>query len=465
MNGDPAIYARVRGSDGSTVFVQSVNDITGLGRATCALLNSSGGTVLCGVAADGRVIGIKRAAEGVAQRLGRELGSAISPNALFMVHVSKLDGQDVVAIEVPQGRDAPYVFEGGVWLREGVETIPADVDSLRRLLRVQAEIPLRWERRQSTAMSPDDLDRSEVLTTARESDGRLGTRLRESGNEMEILNALSLYEPAKGFTNASDVLFSQLPSRRHPQIRAHLVVYAGDKSSDVFVDNRWFDGPLVRICREMIAAVGALNTVKSVFRPGRDQREDLTAYDAIAIREAIVNAFVHRDYSAYSGGLRVSVYHSRIEVWNSGHLPEGITPGRLREEHDSVVVNPDIAGIFNLHGLIERVGRGTQYIVEASRRLGATPPVWSDTATGVTLRIHSSHAAPDAGELNARQVWLLSKFVLEREFSANELYGMASDEGFKIVPRTLRRDLEDLVTRRLLVLEARGNLSRYRLRE
>jgi ATP-dependent DNA helicase RecG len=382
-----------------------------------------------------------------------------------MVHDLTLDDVSLIVVEVPQGRDAPYVFEGGVWLRENGETLPAGIDALRRLLRVKAETPLRWERRASTSMSMEDLDTAEIFATARESDRRLGTALAEINDEREILSALSLLESGRGFTNAADVLFSTNPSRRQPQSRAHLVVYAGDKSSDTFVDNRWFDGPAVRICREMISAVNALNSVRSSFRTDTEQREDLPAYDVNAIREAVVNAFVHRDYSAYSGGLRVSVYQTRIEIWNSGHLPEGLTPGALRDAHDSVVTNPDIASVFNIHGLIERVGRGTQYIVTASRRLGAATPSWQDTATGVTLRIYSAHAAPDRTSLNERQNWIISHLETGEVLSLQEITQAFEKSGIEGSARSLRRDVENLVDRALLVREGRSRTTRYRLRE
>lgn len=137
----------------------------------------------------------------------------------------------------------------------------------------------------------------------------------------------------------------------------------------------------------------------------------------------------------------------------------------LRDPHDSVVTNPDIASAFNIHGLIKRVGRGTQYIVTASRRLGAATPSWQDTATGVTLRIHSAHAAPDRTSLNERQSWIISHLETGEVLSFQEITQAFEKSGIVGSARSLRRDVENLVNRALLAREGRSRTTRYRLRE
>src|SRR6185436_19983520 len=97
-----------------------------------------------------------------------------------------------------------------------------------------------------------------------------------------------------------------------------------------------------------------------------------------------VNAFVHRDYSSYSGGLKVSIFRSRIEIWNSGRLPKGLSASSLGRRQESIQINPDFAQVFYIRKFMEQVGRGTELIAQASKALGAPPPVWRDEPTGVT---------------------------------------------------------------------------------
>lgn len=432
-------------SDGEDATVEFVRDLRSPGliaRTVCAFMNGEGGTIYCGVDKKGKAVGISGDAEAVARKLEFDLKKLISPSALFTATAAAVDDRELVIVDVPQGKDRPYVVEGGVWLRRGAATKPADITTLKAMLREQADTPERWERRLSPSMTMDDLDIDEVRITVREAEELQRFDFSDRRDDLAVLMDLAVYS-GSGFTQGGDVLFSRAPSRRHPQCRVQYVRFAGDKADDVYQDNRTFDGPLVRVCNQLIEAISAASPMRSVFVAGEARRLDQPAYDLTAVREGIVNAFVHRDYSAYSGGLRVSVYGNRIEIWNSGRLPEGLTPGALRREHPSILINPDIAQVFHLRDLMERIGRGTEKIVKASKRIGAPPPQWRDSPTGVTLTLFA--ATPTASgksvELNERQNQLLldlqpGETISPREYQ--ERYAAA------VSARQARRDLEEL---------------------
>lgn len=446
-----------KGEDQNTVFAPTTNNIQTIGRAVCALLNTDGGTVICGVDDHGATQVFDEDPARVAKRVEARVRESISPLSLFTAEVVDLDGTTVILVEVPAGKDRPYVFEGGVWLRFGAELRAADRDTLRELLKTSADFAERWERRSSPAMSVEDLDEEEVQATVR--DALEGGRFQftDTSDPIAVLRDLSLTTQS-GFTQGGDILFSRLPARRHPQCRAQLIGLT-DKAGAEFVDNRWFEGPLVRTCRDMLSAVSATVRVKSEFRSADGRRTDLPAYDLDALREGIVNAFVHRDYSAYSGGLRVTVYGDRIEIWNSGSLPEGLTPGQLRSDHPSILVNPDIAQVFYLRNLMERIGRGTELIAKASHRLGAPPPRWRQAAGGVTLSIFSAHVsqAPIEG-LNERQSRLIRSADHANTFVFKDY---AERYAAHVSDRQARRDLEDLVKRGWVVRSGKGEATTY----
>jgi len=446
-----------KGEDQNTIFVPTANNIQVIGRAVCALLNTDGGTVFCGVDDFGTTQVLAEDPFVVASRVEAGLREAISPLSLFTADVVDFGSSKIVLVEVPAGKDRPYVFEGGVWLRFGAELRAADRDTLRELLKTSTDLAERWERRSSPAMSIEDLDEAEVQSTVREivEGGRF--QFTSSSDPFAVLRDLSLTTQS-GFTQGGDILFSQLPARRHPQCRAQLIGLT-DKAQAEFVDNRWFEGPIVRTCRDMFSAVAATVRVKSEFGSRDGRRSDLPAYDLDALREGIVNAFVHRDYSSYSGGLRVTVYGDRIEIWNSGSLPEGLTPGRLRSDHPSILINPDIAQVFYLRNLMERIGRGTELIAKASHRLGAPPPRWRQVAGGITLSIFSAHLPEVVIEgLNERQSRLIGSADPSKTFAfkdyAERYAGHVSD-------RQARRDLEGLVKRGWVVRSGKGEATIY----
>ena len=430
-----------------------------VGPVICGFLNSGGGTLFCGVKEPAEVVGVEGDAWEVARKLEFHLKRLISPTPFFTTDVFEMDGAAIVAIDVPEGIDGPYVFEGAVWLRRNEEIQPADIDTLRKLILDRPGLPERWERQLSPMMTSDDLDASEVQETIREASEQRRFAFTDASEPRMVLKELAAFTSG-GFTQGGDVLFSKTPSIRHPQVRAQFAVFRNSKADLEYRDNRWFEGPLVRVCRELMAAVDAINPVRSIFSERNGQRSDLRAYDPAALREGIVNAIVHRDYSAYSGGLRISVYPDRIEIWNSGRLPSGLRPNDLRRSHPSILINPDIAQVFYLRGFMEKLGRGTEYIASAARRLGTNAPQWKTAETGVTLTIYAATRSLADMTLNDRQQRLLDHVEVEGRVSLREyLHRFAYSE---VSDRQARRDLEELVRAGYFVVEGAGPSTLYK---
>ncbi|GEM_PF-2386514 len=89
----------------------------------------------------------------------------------------------------------------------------------------------------------------------------------------------------------------------------------------------------------------------------------------------------HRDYSGASGGLAIHVFPRRMEIWNSGRLPPGVTAETLGRGQLSVLRNPDTAHVFYLRGLMEKAGRGSVLMIRKQTdfppRNGSLMPIWA----------------------------------------------------------------------------------------
>jgi ATP-dependent DNA helicase RecG len=131
-------------------------------------------------------------------------------------------------------------------------------------------------------------------------------------------------------------------------------------------------------------------------------RRDTPTYPWGALREGVMNALTHRDYAAFDGQLSIQIKSAQIEIWNPGRLPEGMTVQDLPRGHVSRPPNPNIAHVFFLRGLIERVGIGTQRIVQECQAAGLPDPVWELRAGGVSLTLRLP-----ASILSERQVAFL----------------------------------------------------------
>lgn len=453
------IRAQIQGGESSsTAFLRSAEHPGVIAATVCAFLNSRGGVVFVGVDPSGTIVGVGADAEEVRRRLETHLQDAIAPTALFTVSVDTEEGLPIISIEAPAGRDVPYVIDGQVFLRRGKRTITADPEALRDIVQGRSVEADRWERRPSVTLSEDDLVRGEIADTV--SSATESGRFSFEGGEdpRRALRDLALIVP-NGFTNACDVLFAKRPSLRHPQTRVRFIQFESDKAGAAFLDDRWVEGPLFQVYSQVMEKVGAHVRVQSLFAPGERGREDHPNYSIEALREGLVNALAHRDYAAFSGGVTVSVYPGRIEIWNSGRLPRGIKIADLKRVHPSIPPNPDITHVLYLRRLMERVGRGTQKIIAACDALGARPPLWQDSPSGVTLTIYAADGQVDFA-LSPRQAQIMEHL---RPGDSIKLWDYVREQD--VSERQARRDLAELEEAGFLIRSGRARATLYRRTE
>ena len=146
------------------------------------------------------------------------------------------------------------------------------------------------------------------------------------------------------------------------------------------------------------------------IQPGLFERVDEPLFPPEALREALVNALCHRDYSLPGGAVSVAIFDDRLEIWSDGTLPFGLTVEDLKRDHPPRPRNPLIAEVFFRRGLVERWGRGTQRIVELCNRAGHPEPEFVEQAGTVGVRfLPSGYIAPHrvAYDLTPRQRLIL----------------------------------------------------------
>jgi ATP-dependent DNA helicase RecG len=277
--------------------------------------------------------------------------------------------------------------------------------------------------------------------------------VRIQADATEVLKDLGLVQSGTP-TNGADVLFGKKPSSRLPQTRIRGTVYATNKGGD-FVDDRLFEGNAMALLEQVFSFVEQHVRVESRFKAGKIIREDRPEYPFAALREGLINAIVHRDYSVSTGGMAVGVYPDRIEIWNTGRLPEGWKPRDLRKEHVSQPANPRMAHVFYLRGIIERVGRGTLKILDECATAGLRPPNWRETPGGITLVLYGERRR---AHLNSRQRRLLERLRPGDELRPGDYYAELEGE---VSQRQAQRDLSHLESAGWLRKEGEGPSTVY----
>lgn len=171
-------------------------------------------------------------------------------------------------------------------------------------------------------------------------------------------------------------------------------------------------------------------------------RVETYEYPREAIREALLNAIAHKDYS---GGvpIQISVYTDKLIIWNEGQLPENWTVKNLLEKHASRPYNPDIANSLFRSGYIESWGRGTIKIINECTKAGIPEPVFTYDSSDISVEfrkdIYNEKHLQSLG-LNVRQVKAVL-YVKEKGRITNKEY----QEINNTTDRTALRDLETLI--------------------
>lgn len=157
------------------------------------------------------------------------------------------------------------------------------------------------------------------------------------------------------------------------------------------------------------------------FKPGQPKRQDEPLYPEHAVREALINAFAHRDYSSPAGGVSIHIFPQRLEIWNSGSFLAGVTPESLQEGHISVLRNPDISHVLYLRGLMEKAGRGSVLMIQQCRENGLSDPEWkSDANLGVTVTFRTPQVTPQVEKLVAAVAGEMSRSDLMSEVNIKD---------------------------------------------
>jgi predicted HTH transcriptional regulator len=190
-----------------------------------------------------------------------------------------------------------------------------------------------------------------------------------------------------GQPDAAVVFFGKTFMPDYPQCELRMARFRGVDKTE-FLDQRQIRGPAFKLLEEAELFCQRHFPLPGRIEPGKLQRVDRPLIPPGAMREILVNAFIHRDYTIAGGAVSLAIFDDRVEVWSAGRYPTGITAEMLTRAHPSVQRNPLIAEVFYRAGLIEKWGRGTNRVAEMCKAAGVAPPEFTEIggAAVVTFR-------------------------------------------------------------------------------
>ncbi|MCX6696380.1 MAG: transcriptional regulator, partial [Methanoregula sp.] len=233
------------------------------------------------------------------------------------------------------------------------------------------------------------------------------------------------------------------------------------KDGATIIGDRWIAGNLFHQFAEGEEALKNFINVRYEITGETPERKEHWDYPLPALREALMNALVHRDYFKKHEQILIKIYDDKIWFHNPGGLPKGLSIEQLKEKPQSVPRNPLIARIFYLAGYIEQYGSGIQRILTSFADTGLHEPEFQTDAWSLTLTmkkdIFTEEYLAQQG-LNERQILAITYLRKLGSISKREYQDLVS-----ISTRTALYDLTALVNKGVLVRVGTGKSSRYSL--
>jgi len=371
-----------------------------INKTVIAFANTNGGTVYIGITDDGGIVGVGDI-DSTMLKAGNSIRDSIKPDVTLFVNYQQeiIDGKAVIKVIVQKGTSSPYYLASkgirpeGVYVRQGASTVPATETAILRMIK-----DTDGEKYEDVRSLNQDLTFAEAKREFTVRNVPFGVSQQKT---LGLMNADSIY------TNLALLLSDQCVHT------VKLAVFEGTAKA-VFKDRREFTGSLLKQLNDVYEFIDRYNRIRSEFEGLH--RIDKRDYPVEAVREALLNALVHRDYSFRDSTL-ISIFDDRIELVSIGGLVKGISFNDMMLGV-SVARNRNLANVFYRLTLIEAYGIGMPKIIRSYEGFVVKPQIEvTDNAFKITLPNINETAAKATLNENERIVMTLlqSKDVIVRK--------------------------------------------------
>lgn len=399
-----------------------------------AFANADGGIVYVGIDNDGNVIGLADVDQEYT-RITNGIRDAIMPDVTMFVRFTIQDNK-VVRIAVSEGSNKPYYLKGkglkpsGVYVRQGTSSVPASPEQIRRMIK--------------------------------ESDGDMFEEMRSMEQGLTFEAAAAAFKKygvefgpekyrALGVTQKNDELYTNLALIISDQC-AHTTKVAvfGDESNTTFKDNKEFGGSIFKQLEDTYTYLMLCNKTAATFKGL--ERIEKPDYPEGALREALLNALVHRDYS-FSGSVIINVNDEKMEFISIGGLLPGLSIDDIRIGI-SQPRNKNLAEMFHRLHLIESYGTGIRKIYKLYENC-PLQPVIEATPNAFKITLPNMNAAPDSvseqGSAVTPQMQKVLSFIAEHgqitDAEVQSLLGIKKTRAFTLVKQMREMGLVQMLGR------------------
>ncbi|RYE27481.1 MAG: transcriptional regulator [Sphingobacteriaceae bacterium] len=419
----------------------------------CGFANAQGGRIFIGVDDNGQVYGLedyKRLMDDIPNKAVNHLGLVVD------VNLHEELGKHYIEIIVPVS-SVPIAYHGVYHYRSGSTKQELKGIALQNML--LKKMGKKWEDIPVEGATIDDLNKITIQSfiTKAVNKGRIPADV--SKDEIEtLLKNLGLITEQNHLTNAAILLFGNRAAM--VSVTSNFKIGRFGKSNDDLLFQDIVETNLFDMADKVMEVLTAKYLIRPISYIGLERMEPLE-YPEPALREAVLNAIIHKDYSSTYTLLRV--YDDHLHLWNPGKLAEELSIDELRKEHSSFPRNKNIANVFFKAGYIESWGRGTNKIINSCVEAGLPEPVLSEEQGGISItflkNIYNEEYLQKQ-DFNSRQVKAIL-YIKEHGKITNAEYQKINSVGKTLATQ----ELQNLISKNMIVQSgSKGRGSMYELK-
>lgn len=403
----------------------------------CGFANANGGRLYIGIDDDGNKTGIDNHRE-LLEELPNKFRDVLGVYA--EVNLQSEGKKHFIEIIVPR-YDVPISVRGKYYVRSGSTLQELKGTALNEFLLKRAG--KTWDDLPIESATLKDIDERAVKFFIKKS--LKSKRITPDASEEDtktLLNSLHLINENGKLKNAALLLFGKDPKKYFTSASFKIGRF-GESNADLKFQDV-VEGNLIEMADKVMEILKSKYLIFPIRYEGMQRIEELE-YPEPALREALLNAIVHKDYKGST--IQLSVYDDKLILWNPGTLPDELNIEMLKGKHPSHPRNKNIADIFFKAGYIEAWGRGISMIMDTCRKAGLPEPTIEEIAGGMQITFLKNISGEYLKRLglNERQIKAVEHVKKNGKITNKEYQELTG-----VARMTATRDLTELVEKKIL---------------
>ncbi len=420
--------------------------------------NSDGGCVFIGVVDKGKVKEViigKETVKQIADKISAHTDPVLYPKIEV---IKELGNKGIIVITIDGSPNKPHLAFGRAYKRVGSTTTQMTRDEYERLLFKRKSFSFDSQIVEGATL--EDVDEEKLIWFLSEAKKQRGLSIKEDMPIDEVLMRLKLSENGQ-ITNAAALLFGKAPQDYFIQSEVKCIRFKGTGVTGPMIDLKVIEGNIIDQVISTENFIFNHIPMAAWIESGEIQRQEKWLYPPKAIREAVVNAIAHRNYQSV-GKIQVRIFDDRIEFWNPGELPPGLTLHDLKQKHKSIPQNPLIAKQFFWIKYIEEVGTGTNKMVDWCIEWGLPEPDFEQITGDFVVTFRKSRLTEE--HLQKLGVEEKEKRIIKLLESQGKITSGDIQKMFGVTRDTANRYLRKLIALDIIERKGKGRLIYYILK-